>query len=1055
MFKKVGLWRGLTFTFSFLLGLSILTAQLAESYRVQLDTVFQTQSYKIVTEETDNEEDIWSYDSEWTSAKVAHDSLKDFSIREAEESMVLLKNNSNALPISATAKVTLLGVRSVAPVYGGAAGSISDKSTLNTIEECFAEKGFLLNPAMLNTYKEYRDTLTWGRGFGGGAPAFYSELDKYDSVPELSLSELSAINANYQANIAEYDDAAIVVVGRPAGEGKNGFRPGAAGLTSGSTVTGNVLALSDEEMEIINFAKNNFDKVIVLVNSAVQMEIANIKADNEVDAIMWIGLPGSYGFYAVADALSGKVNPSGHLGDIYAKNSALAPALMNHGNDTPWTNAADIIAQGGANINSYLIQAEGIYTGYRYYETRYADTVMTDKADKAAKAKAAKAGTYSNADGTPATANGTWEYANEVVYPFGYGDSYTTFSQTLNSVKVLGNKKTATVSVTVKNTGSKYSGKSVIQVYAQSPYTNYDITNKIEKSAIQLMDFEKTRLLEPGASQTIAMEIDLANLASYDSKNAKTYTLVPGTYYFAIGDSAHDALNNILTAQGYSTGMTAQGNKDKTYDWAWGGEVDKDTFSVSPSGVAITNALTEGDSAMDFNYFQPGTVQYLTRNDWNGTFPKTYTGLAITGALVPLMKNDFVAIKTNEDTSDIIFGDESIELTFADMRDASYDDPRWEELLKKVTVYDFLNFSANAFHNIAAMPSVGLLQYLADDGPLGSDTRKLGQGQYMGTSFEELEGYEEYKDEFTRTAPSPTNLAYTWNKELSYENGQKVLGEVSLIFRAPIMIGAGMNLKRHAYNARGHEYYSEDPILSGYIGSAVVQGAQSKGCVVNIKHFAFNDQEIDRSGVAAFMSEQKAREMELRNLQQAIEAGHGQPVSFKGTDKEYGEGALGIMTSYNRIGAVAGSANKGACVNILRNEWDFKGYSVTDFTSVSMKAAPKESILYGTTAFCGSARNGIEAIVLNDSYSHNWTEPTFAKDRDMLLAIKQNVKYNLYALANSHALNGINKTSHVVQLMTNWRVAYISFIVVASVLTLVALGLYVTSKIITIRKEAQ
>ncbi|GIO37735.1 beta-glucosidase [Paenibacillus antibioticophila] len=1006
MFKKSKVYRGLTLICVLFLTISIVAGSILETYRSSVDAFFGTTSIKTVTEETNNDDDIWTYKSEFKTAKEAFDGLKEFAIRESQETIALLKNESEALPISNNAKITLFGVRSYAPVYGSSGGSIADGYATVEIFDAFKERGFELNPSMLAAYETYFSDKEWTTPrYGSGLNPEYAEITAYNDPSELSLEELRSLSADFDKDYASYNDAAIVVVGRHGGENGDGYYPGEAGLADGvSTVTGNILSLSSEEMEIINEAKANFEKVIVLVNSVNQMEIANLKDDPEIDAIVWIGFPGAYGFYGVADVLNGTVSPSAHLGDIYAKNSALAPAMQNYGN-IPWANASDFSAE--ANVNSYLIQAEGIYTGYRYYETRYADIVLGNGGAEAS------AGTYANADGTVATEDGLWNYENEVVYPFGYGLSYTTFEQTLDEVEILGNKETASVTATVTNTGD-VAGKSVVQVYAQVPYTDYDKQYQIEKSAVQLMDFEKTNTLQPGESQTITMEIDLSNLASYDSQNAKTFIVDPGDYYFTIGSDAHDALNNILAAQGKTAadGMTADGNPHRTYKWTWTGDVDDKTFSVSKAGVNITNALSEGDYAMDINAFLPGTATYLTRSDWNGTFPTTYSGLAANETLSKLLGNDFIPLNTGDDVSDLTFGDTTSELTINDLKGADFEDPRWSELVDKVTVEEFLAFAENAFHNIAAIESVGLPQYAADDGPGGSDSHYLPEGSYQGTPYPDAA---EYKSG-TRVGPSPMNLAYSWNKELAYENGEIILGESTLMFKLPIMIGPGMNIHRHAYNSRGVEYYSEDPILSGYIGSAVVQGAQSKGTMVNIKHAAFNDQEINRSGIAVFMTEQKARELELRNLQQAFEA-NGKPASFKADEskgKTYTTGALGVMTSYNRIGAVAPSANHGVMVQIMRDEWDFNGYSVTDFTGVTLKAAPKESVLFGTTAFCGFGASEMDY----------WNAKSLSGDRNMLMAIKQNTHYLLYALANSAAMNGINSTTHTVDVMTWWRMLY-------------------------------
>lgn len=1018
MFKKTNLWRGMSFVCALFLTISVMAANILEIYRTSVDAFVGTRSQKTVTEESADGEDAWTYQSKFKTAKEAYEGFQELAVRTSQETYTLLKNENNALPLSDTAKITLFGVRSYAPVYGNNGGSVPDGKSTVQIFDAFAKKGFQINPSMLEAYAAFFADKEWTvPQFGGGILPAYEVLSAYDDPNELTPNELRGLNPAFDKDYASYNDAAIVVVGRIGGENGNGYYSGEAGRASGvETVTGNILSLSEEEMAMIEEAKANFDKVIVLVNATNQMEIANLEEDPDIDAILWIGYPGAYGFYGVADVLNGTVSPSGHLGDSFAKNSALAPAMQNYG-DIPWANAADFSE--AANVNSYLVEAEGIYTGYRYYETRYADIVLGNGGSEAA------AGTYANADGTVAQADGEWDYANEVIYPFGYGLSYTAFEQTLDSVEISGDKKTAAVSVTTTNSGDT-AGRAVVQLYAQAPYTDYDKQYHIEKAAVQLMDFEKTNLLAPGESQTITMEVDMANLASYDAENAKTFIVEPGDYYFAIGDDAHDALNNMLAAQGKSTadGMTADGDAAKSYQWSWDGEVDADTFSVSKAGVEITNALSEGDYATDLNAFMPDTVTYLTRSDWNGTFPKTYEGITANEALSRLLGNDFIELKTGEDTSDIVFGDTSSDLTINDLKGADFDDPRWEELTSKVTIDEFLNFAANAFHNIAAIESVGLPQYAADDGPNGSDSHYLTEGGYQGVPYADAAEY----DYGTRVGPTPQNIAYSWNKELAYENGEVTLGESTLVLNLPIMIGPGMNIHRHAYNSRGAEYYSEDPILTGYIGSAVVQGAQSKGTLVNIKHAAFNDQEINRSGIAIFMSEQKARELELRGLQQAFEA-NGKPASFKADENRadtYTEGALGVMSSYNRIGAVPPSANRGVQVQIMRDEWDFNGYNVTDFTGVALKASPKESIMAGTTAFCGFG--------VSEEITY-WNGEALSGDRQMAQAVKEDIHYLLYALSHSAAMNGVNETTHTVNVMTWWRILYIVCIAVFGLAT--------------------
>ena len=1004
MLKKTGLWRGLTLIFAFMLAVSMVGGSILEMYRTSVDAFFNTRSQVVVTTKGADGEDAWNYVSNYKTAKDAFEGLKEFAIRESQETVALLKNEAQALPIAKDAKITLLGVRSYAPVYGSSGGSITDGNATVPITKCFQERGFQLNPSTLAAYEKYFSDKNWTKPrFGGGIIPEYAEITSYNNPHEFTMDEVLALNADFRKDYADYADAAIVVVGRPGSEG-GAYYPGAAGLEDGvHTQTGNILGLSDNEVALIEEAKANFEKVIVLINAVNPMEIGSLKNDPGIDAVVWIGFPGAYGFYGVADVLNGTVAPSAHLGDTMAANTAVDPAMQSAGN-IPWANAADFASD--QNVNSYLIEAEGIYTGYRYYETRYADIVLGNGGANAS------AGTYAAADGTIAAADGVWNYSDQVVYPFGYGLSYTTFDQTIDQVSIAADKKTADVTVTVKNTGDA-AGKSVIELYASVPYTDYDKEHGVEKSAIQLMNYEKTNTLKPGESQTITVNVDMSLLASYDAFGAGTFIVDPGTYYFTLGTDAHDALNNVLAAQGKSVddGMTADGDATKTYTWNWDGEVDAETFSTAKTGEKIVNQLTEGDYAMDMNYFKPGTVTYMSRSDWNGTYPKAYEGLVADGRLKELLSSDLYQIKTGENVSDIVFGDTTSKLTINDMKGAEWDDPRWDELVSKTTVDEFLTFASSAFHNIAAIPSVGFNQSGCDDGPGGSDSHYLNEGSYQGVAYADAENY----NSGTRVAPSPTNLAYSWNKELQYENGEIILGESTLVLNLPIMIGPGMNIHRNAYNGRAVEYYSEDPVLSGYTGSAVVQGAQSKGTLVNIKHAAFNDQEINRSGIAVFMSEQKARELELRNLQQAFE-GNGKPASFAAdsTKKDaYTIGALGVMTAYNRIGAVAPSANVSVIRNIMMNEWGFHGYNVTDFTGVSLKAMPKESIMNGTTAFCGFGAS-----------VDYWNAEALSGDRQMLLSIKEDMHNILYSLANSAALNGVNETTHTEEVQTWWRTLY-------------------------------
>ncbi len=1029
--RKTNVFRGLTAFSVLLLSSSTVMGMIFEKYPQGMDQTWGTISSKTVTEKKEGSENSWSYVSKFKNAKEAIAGYKDLALREAAESIVLLKNKDNALPLAEKPKVSLFGLRSYAPIYGNSGGSIADKATIdngNTITECFTEEGLSINPTRQAVYKEYCKDFEWGGQSFGATPPQYTEISGTDKVYELGSADMAKINADYKKDDSAYSDASIVIVGRPGGESKE-YRTGQDNCGS-ETTNGNVLSLSKEEKEMIEEAKAVSKKVIVLLNTTNVMEIKELKDDDAISAIAWIGYPGSYGFRAVANVLQGKINPSGRLGEIYISNGLTAPAMQNAGDATKWDSAT---ISAGENLNSYLIWAEGIYTGYRYYETRYADVVSG-----IASAKTAKAGTYTTGKGLLATAAGEWDYDQEVVYPFGYGLSYTSFSESLDKVDISGDHRSAEVTVTVKNTGT-VEGKHAVELYAQVPYTDYDKNNGVEKSAIQLLDFEKTASLKAGESETITMQVDLENLASYDSKGKKTYIADDGTYYLSLGESSHDALNNVFAKKGMSS---VTGDASKVYSFTWSGHtdgVDDKTFSVSDNGTNITNKLSEGDYATDFNAFNKDTVTYLSRSDWNGTFPKTYTGLTPNERMKKLFTCDWIDL-VEGDTSSYKWGVDN-GLTINDFKNADWDDSRWSDLVDQVTPAEFIDFASHAFHNLQGIPSVGLAQHNADDGPGGSDTHYFNEGSYQGEAWSDGEEAKvastgDYMG--TRVTPSQTNIAYSWNKELAYENGEIILGETSVDLSLPIMIGPAMNIKRHGYNGRGGEYLSEDPILSGYIGSAIVQGAQSMGCLVNIKHAAFNDQEINRSGVAAFMNEQSARELELRNLNKAFTA-KGKPAKWVNDESKkdtYTEGALGVMTSYNRIGAVPSSANKAVMVDIMRDEWGFKGYNVTDFTGVSLRAAPKESIIFGTTAFCGFGGGSFSYL----------NETEIVKYPAMCEALKTNIKYILYSVCHSNVLNNADITIKTVQLETAWRTMYKTMIGVSAGLLVVfgSLSLFTT-----------
>ncbi len=1009
--KRKYLHRGLAILCFSLLLITIGVARIAESWSTTIDERLGTQSSIIVSQETDSSDPYAAYDflADYDNTTDLVEANKEMAILLQEEGSVLLKYTQNALPIAAGSKVTLFGMRSYYSVYGGQIGSSAPAALNVNLTTALTEAGLDVNPTVEAAYRHYGEIVTgqttfFGRTvdvFGYQPGTLKNSFGVGNNTTKLSINELALSDmVSYDTDLADsyntYDDAAIVVFGRPSSEAAD-FFPGEAGMENEGAR--NILGLTTNERTILQEAIDNFSTVIVLINSDSAMEIQELHDNNGVDAILWVGAVGNFGFKGVANILKGDANPSGHLVDIYASDSTSSPAMQNFGIFS-FANTDAIEPGGTTNYrgNWYLVEAEGIYTGYRYYESRYADLVTG----------------RGNADSTAGTfdSSGAWKYEEEVTYPFGYGLSYSTFEQELKEVTIANNKKTATVVVSVENTGN-VAGKDVVQVYAQAPY----IEGGVEKSAIQLMNFAKTNELQPGEKQTLIIDIDMQYLASYDSEGAQTYILDAGDYYFSIGNGSHEALNNILAAQGYTTadGMDANGDAEKVHKWNWS-TYDDYTFAISKAGVAVTNQLDDAD----LNDWLPGTVTYLSRSDWGATWPQSYTNIVASADMITQLRNDTYVIKTGEDTSSIIWGAQS-DLKLADMKGADFDDYRWEELLNKITLDEAINLITFGGGSIKGIDSIQSFEVWTKDGPMGfhdtlSTYSRVGSIWYVSPE-DENGAYE------VRNNPTAVVLGSTFNKELNYELG--VLFGNNSIFNGVSMIwAAGLNTHRTPYNARNHEYFSEDPILAGYIGSAQAQGALQKGLIMAVKHFAFNDQESNRAAVAPFMTEQRAREIELRAFQICFE-----------------EGAIGTMTAFNRIGATFVNAHEGLMVGILTDEWDFKGYICTDMINGSQYMTLKESIMTNVGVMLTRNNTILEAGGDWDYFNAS----NISGDYELQMKMKNSLHNVLYAVVNSNAMNGINSTSVEQWQMTSWRAAYISAISVTGLLTAAFTSLFVVS----------
>ncbi len=996
------LWRGLTTVTASVLALALSAQPLVNASRTDIDKFLGTQSSKIVTDDGGEKKDLFTYKSDYASTTELLDAIEDLGERMSEEGTVLLKNNG-ALPLTAEekGKVSLLGFSSYYPVRGGIMGSSfianqgTDADTVDLVQ-ALTVKGFTLNPDLQPLYQGLESVFSTEVQSWGGTTTYTTitapSIGGVFSSKEPSQAALNGANAGWKDGLSSYN-VMIVTLAR-AGSENGTYLPGEAGVDPAQSLNQtDPLGLSDDERDLIQAAvdaKGSNGKVIVLLNSSSAMEVQELEDNEGVDAILQIGLPGGYGFYGVADVLAGDANPSGHLADTYASDIASSPAAQNFGN-LAWTNADPSIS-----MNSAIVQAEGIYMGYKYYETRYADVVLGQ----------------GNA--------GAWDYDSEVTYPFGFGLSYTTFEQTLDSLDVNLGEKTVTAAVTVKNTGDT-AGKDAIQLYVSLPY----VTGGLEKSAIQLLDYAKTDELAPGESKTYTLVADVQNMTSWDSAADNAvgtkgcYVLDAGDYRFTVGDDAHDAVNNVLAAQG--AGVDGDSAKVKT--WSLDSR-DANTFARAKNGTAVENHLED----MDVNYWLPGTATYLSRSDWQGTWPKTYTGLTANDEMLAILDNDIYEISSgNGDPSSVTFGAAN-GLTLADLKGVTdLDDPRWSQLMDQITLEECMIRTGFGGTSTKAIPSIMSPETIQNDGPNGIYSYPLGQYASSDASngdpcaVAENDPNREYR---FGTMVNETVIGQTFSKQLAREYGE-VCGNYSLWANLTIYWGCGTNLHRVPYNARNHEYYSEDAVLTAGQGNDFVQGGLKYGCLIAPKHLAFNDSEINRTGVATFMTEQQARENELRGTQAIVE-----------------NGALALMTAFNRVGITASNAHEGLMMDILRGEWGFKGLISEDFIMDANYVTLKEAVLNGVTMSCNTGENTMAAV--SEKYSY-WTLEAVGQDARLMAALKQAMTWQNYALANSNALDGLSSSSRLVSVRTWYDNLLTGLQVGFGVLTVGCAAMYVLS----------
>lgn len=967
---KVRLWSVLTALTAILTVAAIVGNFIANQYATTLNVALNASTYKIIKSETTEDTEYFKSDFASDEEREAYEA--ELCATVEAEGAALLKNDNAALPLANGAKVSLFAHGSVDLMYGGTGSGSVDTSKAPDFKTALESQGINVNTTLWDLYSSS------------------SIMEKYSRLTPASISDKLEANTQYAVNeapwsalssaegsFAEYGDAAIVVLSRSGGEGADlpsGNNGTSDYWTTGTEGSGNYLELSAEEIELFENLKalkdnGTFKSIIVLINSsnALELDFLNPEicgADYGIDAAMWIGDVGQTGINGVAQLLAGTVTPSGSLVDTYLYDNMANPAMYNFYSQA-YPNAAeyDLLTEGADVQGMYSVYQEGIYLGYRYFETRYEDVVM-------------------------GTANaGDYDWATTVAYPFGYGDSYTTFSYT--NFKVTESDDAFTVTLKVTNTGDTYSGKETVQIYFQSPYTAYDKANGIEKAAVELCGFAKTDVLAPGASEDVTITVKKSELRTYDANNAKTYILDAGTYFFTAATDSHDAVNNILAAKGYTVEttngrMTENGNIDLVYQWT-NSTLDTEIFSTSVTGAEITNLFDESDPNKSST--APGNVTWMSRSDWTGTFPTAPAVLnaneTLAAALAFTQYDGSLADSIEMPTLEADNG-----LTLASMIGKSYDDPQWNDLLDQLTYDEMVQTITLGFHNTKAIASIGKTATKDENGPQGLTAALTGGASAMCYTSEDV-------------------MAATFNVDLINEVG-RCIGEDCLAMGYSGLYGPGINMHRTAYSGRNFEYYSEDPFVSGTICAAEVQGIQSKGVYVYLKHVALNDSETSRRGVNTWLNEQTAREIYLEVADKAIVDG----------------GAWCVMTGFNRWGATWCGANENLLTNYLRGELGMRGMCITDFSGSSQYMDLVDGLIAGSDIWDSPMPK-----------IHTTKAADYENDAYIVAQMKDALHNILYTVVNSNAMNGWSSGDRLKTVTPWWQTAIYALIAVLAVLT--------------------
>lgn len=844
------------------------------------------------------------------------DETNEETARVAEEIMedgIVLLKNENLLPLNKTKKLNIFGWESINPAYGGAgSGGINNLYDIVSLNQGLENAGFSVNRELVDFYNNY----------GVDSPEMSIQKQSW-TLPEPPADTYSD---ELIEGAKEYSDIAVVVLSRKAGEGHNDIPMDVSKAAYDNNSDKyddfpegeHYLQLSQTEKDMVGMVCSNFDNVIVIYNGANQFELGFVDEYPQIKSVIWCPGTGNVGFNALGKVFSGEVNPSGKTPDTFIYDMTTAP-WWNNAEKTEYTNLADMAVE-GMNAGTPQVYApaftnyvEGIYVGYKYYET--------------------------------AAQEGSIDYDKTVQYPFGYGLSYTEFEQKMRDLKEKDGQ--ISVDVEVTNTGD-VAGKDVVEVYYNPPYTN----GGIEKSSVNLIEFAKTDMLQPGKSQMVTVTFSIEDMASYDENNAKAYVLEKGDYVISINSDSHTVL-------------------------------DQKTYTVDADVVYEGENKRASDDTAATNVFEDakGDVTYLSRAEHFANYEEA-TAAPVSAELGKSYVSEY-HLNSNFDKTTYL-NDEDVMpttgadngLSLADMRDADYDDPRWEKLLDQLTVDEMANMIAMAGYQTAAMDSVGKVATLDFDGPAAINNNFTGVGS-IGFPIEVV-------------------IASTWNKELAQTWGE-CMGKVSQEMGAEGWYAPGMNTHRTAFGARNYEYFSEDGVLAGNMGAKAVEGARKYGVYSYIKHFALY--EGNAKMVSVWSNEQAIREIYLKPFEISVKQG----------------GANAVMVSWSFLGDKWTGESSNLMNTVLRNEWGFRGMALTDFFRNNG---------HGFMNADAALANGVDAMLSTfNGEENNVANPEHPTS---VLQMRNACKNVMYTVVSSWAYDGEHEETG----MENWKKAGIGIDIV-------------------------